>query len=125
MILVDKRCIKCGNVESYCDKDSMDLCPDCNSEMLRIYGFKKPKEFIPGFYEHFEKEPIYIESREQYRQECEKRGCVQTGGYSACDTLYGKRKSHYDLNIPKRKYVNTKRAKEEAIAKACDTLGIE
>jgi hypothetical protein len=96
----------------------MDLCPDCGVEMDRIYGFQKPKEFIPGLYEHFETNPIYIDSKEQYRRETEKRGLVQEGGLGAYDSLYGTRKSHVDLNLPKKKNINTKKPREQAIAKA-------
>jgi len=114
-MLVDKKCTICNYIEEYCELNTKNKCPNCDIELKRVFGFRKPKEFIPGLYEHFDSKPIFIESKEQYRQECEKRGVVQTNGLGAYDSLYTKRKSHIEFDSKKSKKITPKQAAEKAI----------
>jgi hypothetical protein len=73
--LVDKRCEKCSKIYEYMiDKDD-DKCA-CGGNLLRLYSVK-PEIFKAGYYENFEFDPIYIETKKQFKQECDKRGLVR------------------------------------------------
>ena len=72
----DYICGNCGRVleDIFIDEADNTECV-CNSKKLkRIFSFSKYKEFEAGFYENFEHKPIYIESKEQFKKECKKRG---------------------------------------------------
>lgn len=69
-------------------------CPTCKAELLDVFllsGEEGPKccsqpmekfftsgtkhfPFKEGWYEHLDTQPIYIQSKRQLREECEKRG---------------------------------------------------
>ncbi len=88
MKLVDKKCRNCGKVyrdlidtdsDADSDKDSAkdsDKC-ECGELLYRIFSFRPDIFFKPGFYENFEYDPIYIENKKQFKQECDKRGLVR------------------------------------------------
>ena len=48
----------------------------CGGKLLRLYSVK-PEIFKVGYYENFEFEPILIETKKQFQQECDKRGVVR------------------------------------------------
>ncbi len=76
MKLVDKKCKNCGKVYTDLFEVDNDIC-ECGSKLYRIFSFTRIKPFQPGFYENFEYDPIYIEDRKQFKQECDKRGLVR------------------------------------------------
>ncbi|MBC8388256.1 MAG: hypothetical protein H8E13_09460 [Actinobacteria bacterium] len=76
MKLIDKKCKKCGRVYTDLFDIDNDKC-ECGSPLIRIFSFTRIKPFQSGFYENFELEPIYIEDRKQFKQECDKRGLVR------------------------------------------------
>ena len=80
MILVDKKCENCEFVKEDLFAGEDDICPKCGTKLKRIFGYKKYKEFIPAWFEHFDHEPIFIDSREQFKAECKKRNLVQKDG---------------------------------------------
>lgn len=120
MIIVDKKCPECGVIKQDLIHGDIDLCK-CGVEMQRIFGFRKLAEFVPGLYDHFEHDPIYIESREQYREECDKRHLECTGGKIAFDSVLSPRKHHYEFEKIKKDKITP----EEAALKACKDLGVE
>ena len=52
----------------------VDTCAWCtnNRSTVRI----NTESWVPGLYEHIDKQPIYIESKEHLFHECEKRGLL-------------------------------------------------
>ena len=120
MKIVDKKCPNCNLVIADLIAEEIDLC-SCGFELKRIFGFRKLKEFKPGLYEHFEHEPIYIENREQYREECDKRGLVCTDGAMGLDSVLSPRRHHYEFEKIKKDKITP----EEAALKACKDLGVE
>ena len=75
MKIVDKRCEDCKKVYEYMDNASKDKCK-CGGRLLRLYSIK-PEIFQVGYYENFDHDPIYIESKKQFQQECDKRDLVR------------------------------------------------
>ena len=75
MKLVDKRCSKCNKVYENMLAEDNDKC-SCGSELLRLYSVK-PEIFQAGWYENFELEPIYIDTKKQFQKEMDKRGLVR------------------------------------------------
>ena len=75
MKLVDKRCDKCNKVYEYM-LDSDDNNCECGGKLLRLYSVK-PEIFKAGWYENFEFDPIYIDTKKQFQQEMDKRGLVR------------------------------------------------
>jgi hypothetical protein len=120
MILVDKKCPNCNTIVKDLLADEIDNC-SCGYELKRIFGFRKLKEFTPGMFEHFEHDPIYIETREQYREECDKRGLVCDGGAMAYDSKLSPRRHHYEFEKIKKDKITP----EQACLKACIDKGIE
>ncbi len=49
---------------------------ECGGNLLRLYSVK-PEIFKAGWYENFEFEPIYIDTKKQFKQELNKRGLVR------------------------------------------------
>lgn len=76
MKLVDKKCKSCGKVYKDLFDDEKNKC-ECGSILVRIFSFTRIKSFQEGYYENFEYEPIYIESKKQFQKECDKRGLVR------------------------------------------------
>jgi len=76
MKLVDKKCKKCGRVYRDLFDSDTDKC-ECGEVLLRIFSFTRIKPFQPGYYENFEYDPIYIEDKKQFKDECDKRGLVR------------------------------------------------
>ena len=73
---MDKRCDKCNEVvKDIFDIEDINECA-CGGNLLRLYSIK-PEIFKAGMYENFEAEPIYIETKKQFQQECDKRGVVR------------------------------------------------
>jgi hypothetical protein len=121
MRIVDKKCPNCNIIVNDLIAEETDLC-SCGFTLERIFGFRKLKEFKPGLYDHFEHDPIYIETREQYREECDKRGLVCTDGAMGLDSVLSPRRHHYEFKKADKSFKTTP---EEAALKACETLGIE
>ena len=76
MKLIDKKCKNCGKVYTDLIEEDKDKC-GCGSKLYRIFSFTRIKPFQSGWYENFEYDPIYIEDRKQFKQECDKRGLVR------------------------------------------------
>ena len=75
MKIVDKRCEDCKKVyENLIDGDK-DKC-GCGGKLLRLYSVK-PEIFKVGWYENFEYDPIYIDTKKQFKKELDKRGLVR------------------------------------------------
>jgi len=121
MKIVDKKCTNCNLVVRDLIEEETDICP-CGFELKRIFSFRKLKDFTPGLYEHFEHDPIYIASRKQYREECDRRGLVCEGGAMGLDTVLSPRRHHYEFEKVKKDFKTTP---ETAALKACKDLGIE
>ena len=82
MKLIDVKCPDCGKTQ----EDVFEEAPcDCGGTLKRMYSFRKFSEFKPGLYENFGHEPIYVESRDQFKDECEKRNLYQDGGDGCYD----------------------------------------
>ena len=75
MKLVDKRCSKCKRIYEYMLDSDNSKC-ECGGNLLRLFSIK-PEIFKVGYYENFEAEPIYIETKKQFKQELDKRGLVR------------------------------------------------
>jgi hypothetical protein len=75
MKLVDKKCRECGKVYEYMLDSENDIC-ECGKPLYRIFSVK-PEIFKAGYYENFEAQPIYIETKKQLQQELDKRGLVR------------------------------------------------
>ena len=78
IILVDKKCDKCGKINADAFGDEKDIC--CGDEMKRVYGYNKDSEFIPAYYSHFTHEDIWLNSRDDYNKACKKYNVAQMGG---------------------------------------------
>jgi hypothetical protein len=75
MKFVDKRCNKCNKIYEYLLDNDNDNCK-CGGKLLRLYSIK-PEIFKVGWYENFEPNPIYIETKKQFQKELDKRGLVR------------------------------------------------
>ena len=119
--MVDKRCPLCNTVVEFEYKDEETKCPKCFTVMDRVFGNGVAPEFRPQFFDGFEAEPIFINSREQFVKECESRGLTQKGGAHCYDYRMGKKRSPTDrIDPPPRKLAphEINRKREEAIGKA-------
>ena len=80
MVLHDIECNNCGvGAEVFIDPDNTPLCKKCGGQtrIIIIRGHGGRDWFKPGYWEHMyysDEKPRYIESKEQLKQECEKRG---------------------------------------------------
>jgi len=83
--LVDMKCKSCKKVFENVFEDEMEKCPECGGKLARMFGYRKYSDFIEGYYENFEHEPIYIKTRQQFKQECKKRNLYQKWGKGAYD----------------------------------------
>jgi len=120
--LIDVRCDICGKVLN--DVFEEEPC-DCGGQLKRMFSFRKFSEFKPGMYENFGHEPIFIESREQFKDECEKRNMYQHSGDGCYDIRLTPKRHPTDLIVPiKKKRAKTPTA-EEAVNKAYETLRVE
>lgn len=54
---------------------SGDHCPKCREEHAEVAAVHT-HDWVRGVWEHIDKEPIYIESKEHLFRECEKRGVI-------------------------------------------------
>jgi len=79
MPLYDYRCEQCGNIEerffSIKKLKKTIKCPKCGGRAGRFWG-KPPANHIfkPFWHEHLDDHPVYIETKQQLRDECRKRG---------------------------------------------------
>jgi hypothetical protein len=76
MKLIDKRCNNCKKVFTDLFDDDSRKC-DCGGVLERLYSSPRLEIFQAGYYENFEFEPIYIETKKQFNQELKKRGLVR------------------------------------------------
>jgi len=76
MKLVDKRCEKCKKVFADLFEDDNRKC-DCGGKLLRMFSNPRIELFKAGYYENFEFDPIYIDTKKQFNQELKKRGLVR------------------------------------------------
>ena len=120
MIIVDKKCPNCNIIVADLINADVDIC-SCGYELKRIFGFKKQKEFKPGMFSNFEHDPIYIESREQYKDECDKRHLECTSGAMAYDSKLSPKRHSYEFEKIKKDKITP----EVAALKTCNDMGIE
>jgi len=132
--LIDVRCEPVKDGQKVCGKVLKDVFEDdtagkpceCGGIFKRMYAMRKFKEFVPKLYENFGDEPIYIESREQFRQECEKRNLYQRGGDGCYDIRVGKKKHTTDTIVPvvkKKSRPDPDKMAEKAVAEAIKQVG--
>lgn len=77
LILRDVKCPECGlKDEIICEPDDKAYCAECAVEMLNLISTPKIATFQAGLWRDIAEEPIYIESRKQLREECEKHGKI-------------------------------------------------
>ncbi len=50
--------------------------PECTSPSPKRKLYINTSEWVKGWYEHIDSYPIYIESKRQLKEECDKRGMV-------------------------------------------------
>lgn len=76
MPLYDIQCYECGYIEErLLSVEEVPLCDSCSLPLHFKFGAEANfHPFREGMYEHIDLEPIYIKSRKQLRQECQKRG---------------------------------------------------
>jgi len=72
MKFADFKCEKCGKLYEDLELYKEHKCK-CGQNLKRIYSYNNFPEFIPDFYENFEHNAIWIESRKQFKNECKKR----------------------------------------------------
>ena len=80
MPLHDFRCLKCGlfqKLQTLEGLKDLELCPICGGPSEKTFvtfhqGSGGVRVFRPRWFEHIAPEPLYIESREQLRKECER-----------------------------------------------------
>ena len=81
MPLYDFKCEKCKHIfEEYskiADKDEV-RCTECGGPTKTIIAPRKVILFRTGWYEHIDKDPMYITSKKQLKEECRKRGLTST-----------------------------------------------
>lgn len=76
------KCDKCEHitevVRKMSDCDEATACEECNSaNTYRYYGeYTRAAQFKPFWCEHLDREPVYIESKKHFKEECDKRGMV-------------------------------------------------
>jgi len=81
MPLYEYRCNNCGEefegFRTIAERYNI-ACPKCNTprpEILLGGNRQQVRLFPEGWFEHIAPEPIYISSRRQLREECEKHNC--------------------------------------------------
>ncbi len=72
------RCSKCsGNFEELkkVDDRKSTNCPSCGDKADLASTFQSnPILFKPQFFEHLDTKPVYVESKQQLKRECNQRG---------------------------------------------------
>mgnify|MGYP002067901107 CR=1 FL=1 len=77
MPLYDFRCRKCEKVfEGFKKWDEPTPKCKCGGETHVLMNTKGRDWFQPHWNENIAEKPIYIESKKQYREECQKRGLM-------------------------------------------------
>ena len=77
MPLYDYRCSKCRHEFEQIAKinDRLDVkCPKCQSKCNILITGAKRDWFRAGYWEDFDEQPIYVESKGQLKQLCKKYG---------------------------------------------------
>lgn len=79
MPLYDYRCKKCNRVKQdvfhHIDEDAAPFC--CGEHMSKDLGACNKKDwFRPHWNENIDTKPIYVESKQHYKNLCKERGLV-------------------------------------------------
>lgn len=133
MKLIDVRCEPSNGISTSCGKVINDVFDDemvgqpceCGGIYRRMYSARIFKEFVPRFYENFEHEPIYIETREQFKEECDKRNLYQKGGDGCYDIRLTPKRHPTELVVPVKKKRTQAVTPEKAVIDAYEKLNIE
>lgn len=76
MPMYDYRCPACGfeteHINKIADRNGQQ-CDSCGDLMVVQIGVGRYIPFKEGYYEHIDKNPIYISSMRQLKDECAKR----------------------------------------------------
>jgi len=79
MILFDYECKRCLRVEECLVErpDDPVFCIVCGVAMTKLFTARGTglDWFKPGYFEHITDRPVFVESKKQLKQECEKHGC--------------------------------------------------
>lgn len=75
MPLYDVKCENCEKVKEIFKKidDPLSKC-ECGGELRILLNAKGRDWFQPHWNENLDDKPIFVESKQQYREECKKRG---------------------------------------------------
>lgn len=77
MPLYDFKCKRCGRIFEAFKKIADPNVPCfCGSETDVVLNTKGRDWFQPHWNENIAEKPIYVESKKQYREECQKRGLM-------------------------------------------------
>jgi len=77
------RCPNCGlferfqSIDELRDEETCQVCGSTSRKTFELFTHNNGggvRIFKPMWFEHIAPEPIYVESRKQLREECEKRG---------------------------------------------------
>lgn len=67
-----------SEIQSIADRESCP-CPNCGILAEQQLSAPPSYMFKEGWWEHIGPEPIYVKSKSQLRDECEKNDCIATG----------------------------------------------
>jgi len=75
----DYFCPICDNVQeevrTIADRNNLCVCYECGSHMKRNEVYHIARDwFRPHWNENLDTDPVYVESKSQYKKECKKRG---------------------------------------------------
>jgi len=85
MPIYPQRCLECkhewDDTRSIAQIELNPKCPECQglSERFIASGHGGSHQFPAGFWEHIDVDPVYIGSRKQLKEECEKRKVAASG----------------------------------------------
>lgn len=86
MPLYDFQCELCGEEfeEVYkIDERHLAKCPACNGPVKQLMSPSKKDWFRPHWNENITTEPVFVESKEHYKELCKKHGYFHRGKYYA------------------------------------------
>lgn len=79
MPIYQYQCPECNreweNLLSVADRGT-ERCRDCHALATQVFAAPAVHTWTPGYFYHLDTKPIYIESKEQLRDECKKRGKI-------------------------------------------------
>ena len=71
----DYHCDQCDiDFEDFAHYDERDLVSHCGELATRVFRtMQKPRAFRAGFFPHLDKNPVYAGSKQQLKDECNRR----------------------------------------------------